>query len=406
MPHKVLELIGTAPCVDAEWRGRLGTAYRALSRFLVAEPDLPLSDTYYCSHCSGSLRLQPAPDGTSTAIPEDEDATCPIVEGVKDGARILKRLNAAAFFRSCIEGLGIDVDFQPLEGWNSAWRIGSVCVRGMRYSVYASLFQTPANYRTFLCSLPSDKPHISIGGTFSLELETLLAERGSCLLTLQDDFDLIADKGFRSKDSSFEKIHAFKAGLATTIITPDSDDGVSYLFQQEGEKWKVIFEGTPPFYINDTLGSRYIHYLLHHPGEPVSALELEVEINPEKEAIRTKETVVKKHDAQGMIAYAKECRRLRSESVVAREEGREMEAAELDTQVKELVRIINNEDKAIFNDSGQKARQNVSCAIRAVEKKLRKMTDSAAQSFSQHLSAHLSKGIKLSYISSDKIIWS
>ncbi len=405
MPHNVLELIGTASCVDAEWRGRLGPAYRALSRFLVAMPDIPLSETYYCSHCGGSLRLQPAPDGTSTALPEDEDATCPIVAGIKDEARILKALNAAAFYRSCMAALGIDLDFQSLEDWNSAWRLGSICVRGLRYPVYAAFFQTPPDYRTFLCSLPPDKPFVFIGGSYAHELENFLAERSSCFLTLHDDFELL-DTGFRVTDSASAKIHAFKSGLVAPAVGSDSDDGVRYLFQKKGENWKVIFDGAPPFSINDNLGPRYINYLLRHPGETVPALELEVEINPAKESIRTKETVVKKHDAQAMVDYAKECRRLRAESVSAREEGREMEAAELEDQVEKLVRIINNEDKAIFNDSGQKARQNVSSAIRAVEKKLRKMEEPAAQSFGRHLSAHLSKGLKLSYFPSDKIIWS
>ncbi|QHI70492.1 hypothetical protein [Tichowtungia aerotolerans] len=405
MPHKVLELLGTAPCVDAEWRGRLGTAYRVLSRFMVALPDAPLSETYYCSCCGGQLRLQPAQDGTSTAISDDEFAICPIVEGIKDDDRILKSLNPAAFYRSCTDGLGIDLDFQPLENWNSAWRLGSLCVRGQRYPVYAALFPTPADYRTFLCSLSTDKPFVFIGGSYSHELEAFLAERGSCFLTLQDDFEIL-DTEFGFVDSASEKIHEFQAGLAAPVVSSASDNGIRYLFRKEGDSWKVVFEGAPPFSINDNLGPRYINYLLHHPGETIPALELEVEINPAKESIRTKETVVKKHDAQAMVDYAKECRRLRSESVIAREEGRVMEAAELEEQVEKLVRIINNEDKAVFTDSGQKARQNVGCAIRAVEKKLQKMEEPSAQSFGRHLSSHLSKGIKLSYFPPDKIIWS
>lgn len=223
MPHSVLEMIGTAPCVDAEWRGRLRTAYRALSRYLVAVPDMPLSDTYYCSHCGGSLRVQPAPDGTSIALPENEYAICPVVAGVQDDDRILKALNASAFYRSCIDGLGIDLDFQPLENQGDAWRLGSVCVRSVRYAVYAALFQTPSTYRTFLCSLPTAKPYVFVGGSYSHELEALLAERGSCFLTLQDDFELIDDSGFRPLLSATEKLAIFRGKLNKSPYAPDPE---------------------------------------------------------------------------------------------------------------------------------------------------------------------------------------
>ena len=48
-----------------------------------------------------------------------------------------------------------------------------------------------------------------------------------------------------------------------------------YLFCQVGSQWKVIFDGGTPFYLPDTLGPRYLDYLLHRPNLAIRALDLE-----------------------------------------------------------------------------------------------------------------------------------
>jgi len=406
MPHKALELIGTAPCVDAEWRGRLGSAYCALSRFLVALPDTPLSETYYCPHCRGHLKVQSALGGTFVALADSEDATCLPVDGLVTSDLALKGLNTSAFYRTCLDGLGIDIRVLSLPGLASTWRLGSICVAGQRYAVFASLLSGASETLSVIKAISDDKPFIFFGGSYHHECEEFLIRHNCGFICLEDDFEILADTGFCPKDSATEKLMAFKAALTKTITPLDADTGASYLFRQAGEKWKVVFEGASSFDINDSLGPRYIHYLLHHPGEVISALELEIKINPGKESVRTKEIVTPKHDAQGMVAYAKECRRLRFERDSLREEGREMEASELDDSIENLERILRNEDKAIFSDSGERARQNVSKAIRAVETRLQKMNDPASQSFARHLSTFISKGLSMSYSPSNKIIWS
>jgi hypothetical protein len=128
-----------------------------------------------------------------------------------------------ACYRSFLDGLGVDEAFRPLEGWNSAWRLGSVCVRGLRYPVYAALFHVFDYYLSFLCSLPPDKPYIFLGGSYSHECETLLAARGSCFLSLQDDFELADGIGLRPLYSASAKVESFKSSCGKTVCLADID---------------------------------------------------------------------------------------------------------------------------------------------------------------------------------------
>jgi len=192
------------------------------------------------------------------------------------------------------------------------------------------------------------------------------------------------------------------------VAIPDFDDvaGTRFLFRLDGEKWKVIFDDSAPFFLADLLGARYIDYLLHHPSEVITALELEQQINPARAGVRTEETVTAKHDEKALKNYALECRKLRAERDSLLEDGHSIEATELDPDIEELERILRNEDKAVLSDSGERARNNVRKAITALEARLKKMDEPASKEFARHISNHISKGITLSYNPSEKIIWS
>lgn len=406
MPHKVLEMIGIAPCVDAEWRGRLGAAYCALSRFLVVLPDTPLSETYYCSHCGGKLKVQPAPDSTFVALAESEDATCPVVEKLVTKDLALKKLNISAFYRSCLGGLGMNIRVQSLPGLASTWRLGSLCVAGKRYAVFASLLSDISESLSVIRAIPEDKPFVFIGGSYHHECEEFLNGRNSGYLCLEDDFELIVDTGVHPKDSASEKMKVFKTQLTKTIDPPDPVEGVSYLFRLDGDKWKVIFSGNKPFYLDDLMGARYMDYLLHHPNNPLSAQELECAIRAERENARTDEAIHAVHDQKALQQYAKRLRALRAEQDSLEAEGNTMAAGELSSEIQALEKTLDNENRRVFGDAGERARNNVRKAISAVQSRLEKMPDRGARDFVQHISNFLRKGYTLIYNKPESITWS
>src|SRR5215510_8898346 len=59
-----------------------------------------------------------------------------------------------------------------------------------------------------------------------------------------------------------------------------------FMFRKAGSHWLVVFDGRGEFHLEDTLGARYLDYLLHHPNEAIAAFDLEVAICPEKAEAR------------------------------------------------------------------------------------------------------------------------
>jgi len=71
-----------------------------------------------------------------------------------------------------------------------------------------------------------------------------------------------------------------------------------YVFRKVGSHWRVVFEGSAEFHLDDTLGARYLDYILHRPNQAVSAFDPEVAIQPEKGEARSRNSVQSKSDAR------------------------------------------------------------------------------------------------------------
>jgi hypothetical protein len=56
----------------------------------------------------------------------------------------------------------------------------------------------------------------------------------------------------------------------------------AHVFCRKGRLWEVVFADGQPFYLQDTLGARYLSRLLHEPNKAISAFDLEVAIEPEE----------------------------------------------------------------------------------------------------------------------------
>src|ERR1035437_6935702 len=90
--------------------------------------------------------------------------------------------------------------------------------------------------------------------------------------------------------------------------------GPAYVFRRVCRHWEVVCGGGRAFRLRNTLGARYLDYLLHEPNEPIRAFDLEVEAQPEKGEARVRDSFQPERDAQALREYRQEARRLRTET--------------------------------------------------------------------------------------------
>jgi len=184
-----------------------------------------------------------------------------------------------------------------------------------------------------------------------------------------------------------------------------AENNPQYLFRQEGAKWKVIFNGCTPFYLNDTLGARYLGHLFHHPNNPIHALELESAVKPEKATVRTAETPHKLLDAKARRQYEKKLQQLVAERGGMGETASEMELGEIEGEIDALNKILLSKEALVASDAGEKARNNVRKAIVSVSSTLRSLDERGAKPLEQHISQCLSLGYTLNYNKPETIVW-
>jgi hypothetical protein len=120
------------------------------------------------------------------------------------------------------------------------------------------------------------------------------------------------------------------------------------------------------FRVRNTLGARYLDYLLHSPNEPIHAFDLEVEVQPEKGEARSKNSFQPESDAQAMREYRQELGRLQMKTAQAA--GELEKVARLEGEVEALKSALKGAGAA---DTGERAFDNVRKALRVVLEQLR-----------------------------------
>ena len=181
---------------------------------------------------------------------------------------------------------------------------------------------------------------------------------------------------------------------------PEHGGGPAYVFRWTGRDWQVVFDGGKPFYLEDTLGARYVNYLVHHPNVPISAFDLEVAIQPEKGEARSRNSIQPESDAQALRQYRQELHRLQAEKVEA--VGEPEEEARLEGEIETLLSALKEGVRA--PDTGERARDNVRKAVAAVMERLTK-GGLEQKAFAVHLQTHLSLGHECLYSLPDGRIW-
>jgi len=91
-----------------------------------------------------------------------------------------------------------------------------------------------------------------------------------------------------------------------------ADADSAWVFRWTGRDWKVVLAGGEPFYLPNTLGARYVDYLLHSPSVPIAAFDLEVAVQPEKGEARSRDSIQPESDAQPCREYHQALRQFRA----------------------------------------------------------------------------------------------
>src|ERR1039458_527598 len=68
---------------------------------------------------------------------------------------------------------------------------------------------------------------------------------------------------------------------------PRAPAGPGYVFRWNGELWEVVYDSLGPFYLENTLGAKYLNHLLHTANDPIASFGLEVVIQPAKGEARS-----------------------------------------------------------------------------------------------------------------------
>lgn len=175
-----------------------------------------------------------------------------------------------------------------------------------------------------------------------------------------------------------------------------------YVFRWTGRDWKVVFGGGEPLYLEDTLGGRYVNYLVHHPNVPISAFELEVAVQPEKGEARSRNSIQPESDPQALREYRQALRGLRAEREKAQATGDRGEVEGLDSQIATLELALK--ERSGTADTGERARINVRKAVVVVLGQLRKRGPEE-KALAEHLRRHLSTGYECLYSLPEGRIW-
>jgi hypothetical protein len=175
-----------------------------------------------------------------------------------------------------------------------------------------------------------------------------------------------------------------------------------YVFRKKGDLWEVTFNGGEPFYLENTLGARYLDYLLHHPNVPMAAFELEVLVTPEKGQARSKESIQPESDVRAKRQYREALGDLQEQRRRANEAGDQAGVRDLDREIKKLSAAVNK--RGGMADTGERARSNVRHAVRLVVEQLEE-GGPEEQALAEHLHDCLSTGHECQYSQPAGRIW-
>jgi hypothetical protein len=143
--------------------------------------------------------------------------------------------------------------------------------------------------------------------------------------------------------------------------------------------------------VPDTLGARYLDFLLHHPSQAIRALDLEVAIRADKRYARVEDSRQEIMDRQAQRELERELAELKGERLAAEEADKATVVQRLDEEIR-IVEATLRQKGSAASDSGERARNNVRKAVGAIAQRLRR-----GNKYQKALAAHIGQCISLGY---------
>jgi hypothetical protein len=174
------------------------------------------------------------------------------------------------------------------------------------------------------------------------------------------------------------------------------------MFRRSGKFWDIIFAGGRLFHLENTLGARYLDYLLHTANDPILAFGLEVKIEPAKGEARCTTSIQATMDSRMRRDCERALRELRAKKAAAQEKVDQAQISGLDSEILALESALN--ERSGEDHTGERARGNVRRAIDAVVRKLLK-GGADERAFAQHIRDRVSTGYECMYVQPQGRIW-
>jgi hypothetical protein len=214
--------------------------------------------------------------------------------------------------------------------------------------------------------------------------------------------DRILDQG-KAENGNAETRNGEPGTAAYTPPNPRAErEAAKYMFRRVGKFWDIIFAGGGLFHLENTLGPRYLDYLLHHPNDPILAFDLEVAIEPAKGEARSTTSIQATIDPRARREYERALRELRASKEAAQKEGDQDEIRRLEGEIVAVESALT--ERSGEDHTGERARGNVSKAINTTIRELLK-GGKDERAFAEHIRQRVSTGYECMYTQPQGRIW-
>ncbi len=184
-------------------------------------------------------------------------------------------------------------------------------------------------------------------------------------------------------------------------IEQESDTS-EYSYRKSGSVWEVAFQGNPPFHIADNLGAKYVDWLLHHPGEVISCVDLEAEATPEKAGLRLDTRRAPNIDPIAQRQAYNRLKELSAERAKCDEQGSAVDLAEIDEEVAQISAYLCRGNRS--QGDKERARDAIRKPIERLIKKL-DHGERVEKNFAIYLKARIKAGYDIMFIPDLEADW-
>lgn len=387
--------------VPETWRRLMGKEYEPFKREFLSKTGYEAT-RYPSPHiCDCGLRVVTHSDKTKVGVSECGSVGCKDIKLTKAEVELwaldIKKLGRAIAWA---------FDCSPREPEDFVRLAMQVAAYGpAATTVFLTLSVNRDEFQQVVAGLVAEvsQPFILFGLTnrfLDQRAKELLARHGSQF------FDLVSHTEFTEAGKLTAKTPAgvlFAEFLPAAARTPLARASAPrYLFAKSGSVWRVRFDGGEEFHVSDTLGARYLDYLLRRPNEPISAFDLEVAITPDKGKARGKDSIQQGIDGESVRAYLRELNALRVKKEQALDDGDDGEVGRLNDEIEAISKQLKKRGQSV--DTGERARGNVSKAVIAVRKKLLK-GNKHEKAFGEHIFQHVNLGYECQYRQPQGKLW-